>query len=390
MGRARELIVSKVLESCPHPSLVTMALFTSSQIITLSTGHSYSYLYNQPATGCNPTLLFLHGFPSSAYDFRHQVAHFTSLGYGVLVPDLLGYGGTSQPLDVQKYSMTRMAQEIIEILDHENISRVVGISHDWGSALLSTLLRRHHQRFDGFVFMATYYGAAHPYSGDSVYDYEKLKVMSLEKFGFNAFGHTVFLGDAERAGRLLDENIESFYDLVWAKDQELWKKYFRREGGIEEWVAKGKRCETADWVGGGHGDQGEDERSKIIKSWKMGGGFTPKCMWYKQLLDGVSVADEAGTYRVEPPFHEAGALIDKLVADNPTVPAKLSQPILLMIEQKDVKGRGERAEEVAQTVSQNVYVESCDTYHFMMLENPQGTNTILEKFFSQQVGRLCG
>lgn len=179
-----------------------MALFTASKTIKLSTGHSYCYLYHQARAQSRvlPTLLFLHGFPSSAYDFRYQVNHFAPKGYGVLVPDLLGYGGTSQPLDVQKYSMSKMAREIIEILDHEGIPSVVGISHDWGSALLSTLLRQHHQRFDAFVFMATYYGAAHPYSSDSVYDYGKLKQMSLEKFGFNAFGHTMFLGDSARAG----------------------------------------------------------------------------------------------------------------------------------------------------------------------------------------------
>lgn len=59
-----------------------------------------------------------------------------------------------------------------------------------------------------------------------------------------------------------------------------------------------------------------------------------------------------------------------------------------MIEQKDVKGRGEGAEEIAKTVSQHVYVEKCDTYHFMMLEDPQGTNAILKRFLSEQVGKL--
>lgn len=283
-----------------------MALFTASKTIKLSTGHSYCYLYHQARAQSRvlPTLLFLHGFPSSAYDFRYQVNHFAPKGYGVLVPDLLGYGGTSQPLDVQKYSMSKMAREIIEILDHEGIPSVVGISHDWGSALLSTLLRQHHQRFDAFVFMATYYGAAHPYSSDSVYDYGKLKQMSLEKFGFNAFGHTMFLGDSARAGKLLDDNIESFYDLVWAKDQELWKSYFRREGGIEEWVTKGKRGDVAGWAEGG------EERRKIIESWRMGNGFTPKCLWYKQLLDGVSVADEPGRFNLGWSFRETSVLTD--------------------------------------------------------------------------------
>ncbi|KAK5044949.1 hypothetical protein LTR84_010321 [Exophiala bonariae] len=367
-----------------------MALFRASKTINLSTGHIYAYLYHRASQSSSlPTLLFLHGFPSSAYDFRYQVDYFAPKGYGVLVPDLLGYGGTSQPIDVQKYSMTKMAREIVEILDHEGMSSVVGISHDWGSALLSTLLRQHHQRFDAFVFMATYYGAAHPYSSDSVYDYGKLKAMAFEKFGFNAFGHTMFLGDSERAGKLLDDNIESFYDLVWAKDQELWKSYFRREGGIEEWVTKGKRGDVAAWVG----DE-EDERRKIIESWRMGNGFTPKCMWYKQLLDGVSVADEPGKSNSTTKYltsHEARGLTEWMyAADDSKEPLKISQPILLMIEQKDVKGRGEGAEQTAQEVSEQVYVEKCDTYHFMMLEDSRGTNEKLERFFNQQLGRSDG
>jgi hypothetical protein len=57
-----------------------------------------------------------------------------------------------------------------------------------------------------------------------------------------------------------------------------------------------------------------------------------------------------------------------------------------MIEQKDVRGRGEGAEEAAKAVSQHVHVEKCDTYHFMMLEDPEGTNKILSRFLSQKLG----
>lgn len=86
---------------------------------------------------------------------------------------------------------------------------------------------------------------------------------------------------------------------------------------------------------------------------------------------------------------QEGNRVDRLffISGHSATPAKLSQPILLMIEQKDVKGRGEGAEEAAKAVSEHVHVEKCDTYHFMMLEDPEGTNRILDRFLSQHLGR---
>jgi pimeloyl-ACP methyl ester carboxylesterase len=231
-----------------------MSLLPNPKTLTLpeTPHHHYTYHHTPPTNPSLPTLLFLHGFPSSAYDFRHQITHLSSQGYGILAPDLLGYNGTSQPLDVTAYSMPKMAHEIIQLLNHENLDTVVGISHDWGSALLSTLLRHYAERFRAFVFIATYYAAAHPYSTDREFNYEKLRDDTVPKFGFNAFGHVAFLGQAEKAGKVLDtdDGVESFFDLTYAREQGLWREVFRKEGGIEAWVGEGRRTEVAAWIGG--------------------------------------------------------------------------------------------------------------------------------------------
>ncbi|KAI4261886.1 MAG: hypothetical protein L6R42_002925, partial [Xanthoria sp. 1 TBL-2021] len=62
----------------------------------LSSSVTYSYVHVQ-AKGSKPYLLFLDGFPSSAYDWRHQIEFFSDRGYGLIVPDLLGYGATDKP-----------------------------------------------------------------------------------------------------------------------------------------------------------------------------------------------------------------------------------------------------------------------------------------------------
>lgn len=57
-----------------------------------SCGLTYHYYFSPPKEA-GQTLLFVHGFPSTSYDWHKQVAHFEALGYGLIVPDMLAYGG---------------------------------------------------------------------------------------------------------------------------------------------------------------------------------------------------------------------------------------------------------------------------------------------------------
>lgn len=98
--------------------------------IVTSRGLTYHYYYS-PAQDGKPTLLFVHGFPSTSWDWHKQVAHFRPLGYGLVVPDTLGYGGTSKPTDPELYRPTLVTKDLVEILDSENLRTVIAIGHDW-------------------------------------------------------------------------------------------------------------------------------------------------------------------------------------------------------------------------------------------------------------------
>ena len=96
----------------------------------LPSGRTYRYVRMAPKNLSKPYLLLLHGFPSSSYDFRRQFDYFHERGYGILAPDLLGYGGTDKPEDLDAYRLKNMARDIIELLDCEGIGAVLGVSHD--------------------------------------------------------------------------------------------------------------------------------------------------------------------------------------------------------------------------------------------------------------------
>lgn len=99
--------------------------------VTTGRGLKYSVYYAKGTDPTKPTLLFLHGYPYSSYGWRHQVAFFQPLGYGIIVPDMLGYGGTDKPIDPELYAGTLIAKDILDILEIEPGTRVVVLGHDW-------------------------------------------------------------------------------------------------------------------------------------------------------------------------------------------------------------------------------------------------------------------
>ena len=47
---------------------------------------------NVAVAGEGPLILCVHGFPELWYSWRHQIAHFSGLGYKVAALDVRGYG----------------------------------------------------------------------------------------------------------------------------------------------------------------------------------------------------------------------------------------------------------------------------------------------------------
>ena len=98
--------------------------------LTTSRGFKYHY-YRAVARDSQPTLLFLHGYPSTSRDWRYQAASFSKNGYGLIIPDMLGYGGTAKPTNVEAYGWSLVVNDIVDILDEEGIQTFIVVAHDW-------------------------------------------------------------------------------------------------------------------------------------------------------------------------------------------------------------------------------------------------------------------
>lgn len=103
--------------------------------ITTKRGFTYAY-YASPAAAEKPTVFLHHGFPDSADEWEDLITHHLEpAGYGVIAPDLLGYGGTSKPTDPAAYKYRGMTADVVEIMDAEKVDKIVALGHDWGSSL---------------------------------------------------------------------------------------------------------------------------------------------------------------------------------------------------------------------------------------------------------------
>lgn len=98
--------------------------------IVTAAGHTYNY-YSSAAPKSKTTILFIHGAPYTSKIWRHQVAHFEKLGFGCIVPDILGHGKTSKPTKPEEYALPIAAKSMMDILDEESVDRAVVVGHDW-------------------------------------------------------------------------------------------------------------------------------------------------------------------------------------------------------------------------------------------------------------------
>ncbi|KAK5121386.1 hypothetical protein LTR85_005218 [Meristemomyces frigidus] len=87
------------------------------------------------STESKGTILLIHGFPQTAYQFRRVITPLSDAGYHVIVPDYRGAGESSKPWD--GYTKDIMARDLHTLVtEHEGIKdKVHVVGHDIGGMI---------------------------------------------------------------------------------------------------------------------------------------------------------------------------------------------------------------------------------------------------------------
>ena len=97
-------------------------------------------------TGDGPTVLCVPGWPELAGSWHHQVEHLAAHGYRVAALDVRGYGGSSVPTEVERYSLKELAGDVAAVAAALDDEPIVLVGHDWGAPIVWNTAIRHPDR----------------------------------------------------------------------------------------------------------------------------------------------------------------------------------------------------------------------------------------------------
>ena len=90
------------------------------------------------------TLVILHGYPTSSYDY-HKVLTQLSKKYRVIIHDHLGFGFSYKPL-AYSYSLIEQADFALQLWKQLGLKKVTLLAHDYGTSVATEIIARHNQQ----------------------------------------------------------------------------------------------------------------------------------------------------------------------------------------------------------------------------------------------------
>jgi haloalkane dehalogenase len=109
-----------------------------------------SMAYREAGNGNSPTVLFLHGNPTSSYIWRNIIPLVAPVAH-CIAPDLIGFGQSGKP--AIEYRFFDHVRYLDAFLDKVGISSAYVVAHDWGTGLAFHLAARRPKFVKGLAFM---------------------------------------------------------------------------------------------------------------------------------------------------------------------------------------------------------------------------------------------
>jgi len=107
--------------------------------------------YREAGNPENPTLLLLHGFPTSSHMFRDLIPKLADK-YHVIAPDYPGYGNSSMPsVSEFDYSFDHMATIVEKFLDKKSIEKYSMYVMDYGAPVGFRIAAAHPEQIESLI-----------------------------------------------------------------------------------------------------------------------------------------------------------------------------------------------------------------------------------------------
>jgi pimeloyl-ACP methyl ester carboxylesterase len=111
----------------------------------------YNIFYRESGKPDNPTILFLHGFPSSSRMWQPLLENLSD-NYHVVAPDYIGFGHSSQPaVDSFDYTFDNLAGYMDKFISAMNLKRFILVQQDYGGPIGMRIAEKYPERIQGII-----------------------------------------------------------------------------------------------------------------------------------------------------------------------------------------------------------------------------------------------
>jgi haloalkane dehalogenase len=100
-------------------------------------------------------VIFMHGEPTWSFLWRKVLPPVLEAGFRCLAPDLVGFGRSDKPSDIDFYTYDRHVALISTLLEDLDVRGATIVVHDWGGPIGLRLAVEHTERIDRLVIMDT-------------------------------------------------------------------------------------------------------------------------------------------------------------------------------------------------------------------------------------------
>lgn len=137
-------------EASDRPALASVASTAQVRHRTIEI-ENQTVFYREAGSKDSPTVLLLHGFPTSSHMFRNLIPALAD-SYHVIAPDYPGYGQSSMPsVNEFEYTFDHMAEIVEQLTARIGVQRYSLYLMDYGAPVGFRLAAKHPERVDALI-----------------------------------------------------------------------------------------------------------------------------------------------------------------------------------------------------------------------------------------------
>ncbi|MBC1462245.1 2-succinyl-6-hydroxy-2,4-cyclohexadiene-1-carboxylate synthase [Listeria welshimeri] len=145
-----------------------------------------TYYVTNTINGEKPVLLMLHGFTGSNKTFQESITHLEE-HFSIVAPDLLGHGKTDSPDEIARYSIERIVEDLVTILQELKIMQCFVLGYSMGGRVATAFASAHPEMVRGLILVSSSPGLAQKDLQESRVQADNRLADMLESEGIRSF-----------------------------------------------------------------------------------------------------------------------------------------------------------------------------------------------------------